>query len=201
MRGGEPLPLDGAHAVPLQVAEAAIVPEHVKAVDDPLEGAARSVPAVDALPDVGTQDLGALLRRPRAHLRLELLLGVGDVRQQHGDDQRDLRVDRVARPPVDERDGRVGRVDGTDDVTCCERAGVLAGGREVVAPHATTVRTIDPRDERRDDLPQLVQQPTAEVARLALSRLSRGERQAIDTVVPLYLRKTEAERKLERGLS
>ncbi len=36
------------------------------------------------------------------------------------------------------------------------------------------------------------------VARIALSRLARGEHDAIETVVPLYLRKTEAELKLER---
>ena len=37
----------------------------------------------------------------------------------------------------------------------------------------------------------------SDVARLALSRLARGEHDAIDSVVPLYLRKTEAELKLE----
>jgi tRNA threonylcarbamoyladenosine biosynthesis protein TsaB len=35
------------------------------------------------------------------------------------------------------------------------------------------------------------------VGRLALGRLARGERDAIDAVVPLYLRKTEAELKRE----
>jgi tRNA threonylcarbamoyladenosine biosynthesis protein TsaB len=39
-----------------------------------------------------------------------------------------------------------------------------------------------------------------QVARLALGRLERGERDPIDAVVPLYLRKTEAELKRE-GLS
>lgn len=38
-----------------------------------------------------------------------------------------------------------------------------------------------------------------EIARLALAARARGEKQTIDQVVPLYLRKTEAERKLERG--
>jgi len=37
------------------------------------------------------------------------------------------------------------------------------------------------------------------VARLALALRARGERQKIDAVTPLYLRKTEAERKLARG--
>ncbi len=37
------------------------------------------------------------------------------------------------------------------------------------------------------------------VARLALALRARGERQKIDAVIPLYLRKTEAERKLARG--
>ena len=37
----------------------------------------------------------------------------------------------------------------------------------------------------------------SQVARLALGRLARGERDAIDDVVPLYLRKTEAELKRE----
>jgi len=37
-----------------------------------------------------------------------------------------------------------------------------------------------------------------QVARLALARLARGEHDAIETVVPLYLRKTEAELKLEK---
>jgi tRNA threonylcarbamoyladenosine biosynthesis protein TsaB len=36
------------------------------------------------------------------------------------------------------------------------------------------------------------------VARIALARLARGEHDAIETVVPLYLRRTEAELKLER---
>lgn len=37
----------------------------------------------------------------------------------------------------------------------------------------------------------------SQVARLALSRLARGEHDAIDAVVPLYLRKTEAELRQE----
>ncbi len=38
-----------------------------------------------------------------------------------------------------------------------------------------------------------------EIARLALAARARGEHQTIDAVVPLYLRKTAAERKLEEG--
>ena len=42
-----------------------------------------------------------------------------------------------------------------------------------------------------------VRADASDVARIALSRLARGERDAIESVVPLYLRRTEAELKRE----
>ena len=54
------LPLDGEHAVALQVAERAVVGEHVEAVVDALERAAGPMTPVEALPHVGLQQLGAL---------------------------------------------------------------------------------------------------------------------------------------------
>jgi len=50
---------------------------------------------------------------------------------------------------------------------------------------------------RRAEEPHSVGAPS--IARLALALRARGERQMIDAVKPLYLRKTEAERKLARG--
>ncbi len=51
--GRERLPLDGQHAMPLQVAERAVVGEDVEAVVDALEGPAGLVPAVLPIADVG----------------------------------------------------------------------------------------------------------------------------------------------------
>jgi len=50
---------------------------------------------------------------------------------------------------------------------------------------------------RRADEPRNVGAPS--IARLALALRARGERQKIDAVKPLYLRQTEAERKLAQG--
>ncbi len=50
---------------------------------------------------------------------------------------------------------------------------------------------------RRAERPQNA--GAADIARLALARRARGEREAIDAVEPLYLRRTEAERRLDEG--
>jgi tRNA threonylcarbamoyladenosine biosynthesis protein TsaB len=50
----------------------------------------------------------------------------------------------------------------------------------------------------RVSAPSPTRADASQVARLALSRVARGERDAIDAVTPLYLRRTEAELKRER---
>ena len=59
--GAERLPLDGQHAVALEVAERAVVGEDVEAVVDPLERPARLVAAVGPVADVGPHDGHAVL--------------------------------------------------------------------------------------------------------------------------------------------
>jgi tRNA threonylcarbamoyladenosine biosynthesis protein TsaB len=73
-------------------------------------------------------------------------------------------------------------------------AALIAEGTIVVGdgiapyPEAFAGRTAAATPRRAD---------AAQVAGIALARRARGERDAIDAVVPLYLRKTEAELKLE----
>ena len=62
------LPLEREQAVPLEIAERAVVGEDVEAVGRALERAAGAMAPVRALADVGAQDRGAIVDRhaPRA---------------------------------------------------------------------------------------------------------------------------------------
>ena len=71
----ERLPLERQQAVPLQVAERAVVGEHVEAVRGPLERAAGAVAAVGAVADVGAQHGGPLVGRHAARDREQLIVG------------------------------------------------------------------------------------------------------------------------------
>src|SRR3989338_491209 len=54
--GRQALPLEREQAVALQVAERAVVAQHVEAIAGPLEGASRAVAAVAPLAHVGRED-------------------------------------------------------------------------------------------------------------------------------------------------
>src|SRR5262245_32620140 len=83
-------------------------------------------------------------------------------------------------------------------------------GPELLAPAAAAARIAGGADGAREGLSPYHEAcgagaaeatprraDAAQVAGIALARRARGERDAIDAVVPLYLRKTEAELKLE----
>ncbi len=59
--GGEPLPLEGEHAVALQISEGPVVTQHIEAVVTAFHGPAWLVAAVGAVSDVGGDDPSALL--------------------------------------------------------------------------------------------------------------------------------------------
>src|SRR5215210_3855243 len=72
--GREPLPLDGEHAMALQVAEGAVVGYDLEAVGDRLEAAPGAVAAVAPLPaELGSQ-VGALVGRKRTYCPVHLVL-------------------------------------------------------------------------------------------------------------------------------
>ena len=62
--------------MPLQVAESAVVGEHVEAVARPLERAPRSVPPVGPDADVRTKQLRALVRVHPPHPCQQLIVGL-----------------------------------------------------------------------------------------------------------------------------
>jgi tRNA threonylcarbamoyladenosine biosynthesis protein TsaB len=88
------------------------------------------------------------------------------------------------------------RVGAPEILPPAEAAGRIPSNALVVgdgpAAHADSFATF-----RRAEEPHSVGAPS--IARLALALRARGEVQMIDAVTPLYLRKTEAERKLARG--
>ncbi len=67
MGGGEPLPLDSEHPVPLQVAEDPVVAEDVEAVGGALEAAARLVAPVGPVADGGGDERRPLRLTHRPH--------------------------------------------------------------------------------------------------------------------------------------
>src|SRR3954447_2307399 len=73
--GREPLPLDGEHAVALEVAEGAVVRHHLEPVAESLEPTPRPVAAIAALAHQVGQQRCPLVRRQGAHRLERLLLG------------------------------------------------------------------------------------------------------------------------------
>ena len=71
---GEPLPLAGEQAVPLQIAERAVVGDDLEAVAERLEAAAGAVAPVLALADELAEERGALLGREAGNCSERLLL-------------------------------------------------------------------------------------------------------------------------------
>ena len=92
------LPLDRQQPVPLQVAERAVVRQHVEAVVDPLEGPARLVPAVLPLADVRPHQRQPLGRPEPGDSLEQLVLGQVRVRVADGRQQLVLGLADRSRP-------------------------------------------------------------------------------------------------------
>ena len=120
------LPVDGQHAVALQVAERAVVAEDVETIRGALERAAGLVAPVGAVADVGVHQRDAIVGGQAAHTVEQLRLGQVGVRIT---DRREHLVFAFG-IPVEERDlgGGLGLVGGEDPGH--EIGGVVAGLRE-----------------------------------------------------------------------
>ena len=158
----ERLPLEGQHAMALQVAERAVVAEHVETVRRALERAARLVPPVRAMADVRRQHrLPLALGHPACDVHQ---LGVRQVRhrvERGGDD-----LGLARRVVVGQRDlGHQRRLDAVEGLRR-HGASVLAGRLEIAAPGDAAVLLVDAGQERRDDLAQLGQHHVGVVPRL-----------------------------------
>ena len=147
------LPVDGQHPVTLQVAERPVVGQHVERVRRVLERPARPVAAVLPFADVRLQhadplrgvhldsqlqqlaerEIGAGVQRGGHHLRLPVGIEFG---QRH---LGLLIVPIVARHAVQ------------------QLPGLLLAAAQVVGPKAAPPRLIDPPQERRDHLPELLE--------------------------------------------
>ena len=87
MTGAERLPFEREQPVALEIAERAVVGEHVETIAGPLERAAGLVAAVRARADVGAEDRGAIVWRQAARDREQLIVGQhGRGVQRRGDD-------------------------------------------------------------------------------------------------------------------
>src|SRR3954454_5776243 len=161
--GRERLPLDGEHAVALEVAERAVVRDDLEAVAQRLEASARAVAAVRALPhEVGQQPRTLGVPEPRDLLAGALLARAGGLEQQRGEQCVLVAVD------VEQLHGRavlaaLGAVE-------AEASGpALAGGAaalEVADPLPAAVGPLDARDEARHHGLHRVEDEAAVVARL-----------------------------------
>ena len=73
--GAERLPFQGEQSMTLEVAEGAVIREHVEAIARPLEGTPRLVPPVGPIANVRAKQTGAVVaRHPSRHLD-ELIVG------------------------------------------------------------------------------------------------------------------------------
>ena len=170
-RGAEGLPLDGEHAVALQVAEGAVVGDDVEAVVGALEGPTRAVPAVAC----------GRPRRPAAiDRRSSSRAGPDPPQRPPAPGRSSVRVAAWPRGPSSSPSGskssrrhRRGRrlrrrlalaaratgAPTTSSVSC-------RGVGQVVGPRAAPVGEVDALEERRDDLAQLVEHQVGVGARL-----------------------------------
>ena len=149
--GRERLPLEREQPVPLQVAEGAVVAEHVEAIGGALEGAPRLVAPVLPPADVGLQHPAPLLRAELARHRQELVVRQAGGRVEGGRDHLHLAV----RIPVGERD--LGPGLGLDALQHAgrDRRGGLGVLGEIARPDAAPLRPLEALQEGGDDLAQL----------------------------------------------
>ncbi len=145
------LPFERQQAVALQIAERAVVGEHVEAIGRALERAAGPVTPVPAVAGVGPQHRRAFVGRQAARDRQQLVVGQVGRRIQGGGDDLDLAVGIEIR----ERHfvARL-RADPSEERSRDEPRRV-ARGRQIPAPPAAAIRLIDACQERRHQLPQL----------------------------------------------
>ena len=89
---GQRLPLERQQAVPLQIAECAVVGEDVESIRGALERAAGPMAAVAALADVRAQHARAVVGRHPPGDRHQLIVGQRGRRVERGRDDLDLAV-------------------------------------------------------------------------------------------------------------
>jgi hypothetical protein len=161
--GREALPLDGQHAVALEVAERAVVGDDLEAVAQRLEAAARPVAAVDALADEVAQHASALVAVERGDRGERLLLRrPGGLEQQRGQQPVLVAVD-VQQPHGRPVLGIVAAVEAEPRDPALRR---LAPALEEAHPLAAAVRPLDARDEARHHRLDRVEDALAVAARL-----------------------------------
>src|SRR5882672_7154308 len=89
MARAERLPLERQQPVALQIAERAVIGEHIEAIAGALEGAAWLVAPVRAAADVSAKDGGPVVGRQPAREREQLIVGKRRRRiERRGDDLR-----------------------------------------------------------------------------------------------------------------
>ena len=99
MSGAELLPIQGEHAMALQVPKGTVVRQYVKPVDGPLQSPSRLVVAVGPVSHVGSYHRQAVFGPHRADLPLQLLLGQVGVGIQHRGHHLDLGLWVVVHQP------------------------------------------------------------------------------------------------------
>ena len=148
--GAERLPVQRQQAVSLQIAEGAVVGEHVEAIAGAFERASRLVAAIGAVADVGAQQGRAIVRRQACGDRAQLVVG----QCRHGVQRRGHDVRFAIRVEVGQRHlGFRLRVHVLDE-RARGRVEVAPRVREVLDPASSAVGLIQPRQERRDHVAQ-----------------------------------------------
>ena len=147
------LPIDGEHAMALQISKGAVIADHVEAVVDSFEGAARTMAAVLALAHVGAHKSDSFVGAELLHALKNLRLGQVGVRVADGCKQLVFGL----RIPVEQLDrgGWLYWRTAEDAINKLGRA--IAGTDHVFAPATAAIGKIDAAQEARDDLAQFVQ--------------------------------------------
>ena len=171
------LPVDRHHPVPLEVAECAVVHQHVESVEGPLEGTTGLVAAVLALAHVRPYHRESVLDPHRGDPTFDLILGQMAV---YGYSiEATILISASGSKSTRRTSGRrVGhRARGEQGLG--QLGGVLAGVLEILAPDAASVGAVDALEERRDDLAELSQHQIGVVACLGQRMGAHAQQQRL----------------------
>ena len=164
MAGRELLPFGGHDAVTLQVAERAVVRQHVEAVVGPLERTAGLVASIRPFADVAAHHRQAVLDRHGPHPLEHGGLGQAGVGVEHRSDDLELALGVAVDQGHRRRRGLRDLVVGQELVR--RRLHLRSPGRQVVRRRLSTVGQVDPPEEAGDDLAQLGEHQVGVLARL-----------------------------------
>ena len=177
--GGEALPLDREWAVALEVAERAVVAQHVESIARALPRASGLVATVPAVTDAGPQDLAPLLGRHRPRERQQLI--VGEIARCVEHRCRDLQL--TVRIMVNQLDffPRLGL--DVFEHPRGERFDAFVVRLPVRRPRHAALRDVDALQELRDHLAQFDQHEVADLAHLG-ERMHRQAHQQLFVGLP-----------------